>query len=70
MINFHLFKFIIANFFIFHFLWYLHPPYVRKKVEDRIEELEDRLANTVPNKHTQRSIDFIRAPSWQNVGMI
>ena len=32
-----------------------------EKVEDRIKELEDRLANTVPNKHTQRSINFIRA---------
>lgn len=32
-----------------------------EKVEERIKELEDRLANTIPNKHTQKSINFIRA---------
>ncbi|MBN1215534.1 MAG: 50S ribosome-binding GTPase [Candidatus Lokiarchaeota archaeon] len=32
-----------------------------EKVEDRIKELEERLANTIPNKHTMRSINFIKA---------
>ncbi|MHA1916359.1 MAG: GTPase [Promethearchaeota archaeon] len=31
------------------------------KVEDRIKELEERLANTTPNKATQRSINYIKA---------
>jgi small GTP-binding protein len=32
-----------------------------EKVEDRIKELEDRLANTKVNKATQKSINFIKA---------
>lgn len=32
-----------------------------EKIEERIKELEERMASTVPNKHTQRSINFIRA---------
>ncbi len=32
-----------------------------EKVEERIKELEDRLASTIPNKHTQKSINFIKA---------
>jgi len=34
---------------------------VTEKLEDRLKELEERLASTVPNKHTQRSINFLRA---------
>ena len=32
-----------------------------EKVEDRIKELEERLASTIPNKATQRSINYIKA---------
>ena len=32
-----------------------------EKVEDRIKELEERLANTKVNKATQKSINFIKA---------
>jgi len=32
-----------------------------EKVEDRIKELEERLAETIPNKSTQRSINYIKA---------
>ncbi len=32
-----------------------------EKVEDRIKELEERLASTNPNKSTQRSINYIKA---------
>jgi small GTP-binding protein len=32
-----------------------------EKVEARIKELEERLASTIPNKHTMRSINFIKA---------
>ncbi len=32
-----------------------------EKIEERIKELEQRLADTVPNKHTQRSINYLRA---------
>ena len=32
-----------------------------EKVEDRIKELEERLASTIPNKHTMKSINFIKA---------
>ncbi len=32
-----------------------------EKVEDRIKELEERLATTIPNKATQRSINYIKA---------
>ena len=32
-----------------------------EKVEDRIKELEERLASTIPNKSTQRSINYIKA---------
>jgi small GTP-binding protein len=32
-----------------------------EKVEARIKELEERMANTIPNKHTMRSINFIKA---------
>ncbi len=32
-----------------------------EKVEERIKELEERLESTIPNKHTQRSINFIKA---------
>ncbi|NVM37524.1 MAG: 50S ribosome-binding GTPase [Candidatus Lokiarchaeota archaeon] len=32
-----------------------------EKVEDRIKELEERLATTIPNKSTQRSINYIKA---------
>ncbi|MFX1298975.1 MAG: GTPase [Promethearchaeota archaeon] len=32
-----------------------------EKVEERIKELEERLANTIPNKHTMKSINFIKA---------
>lgn len=34
---------------------------VSEKVEERIKELEERLSKTIPNKHTQKSINFIRA---------
>jgi len=32
-----------------------------EKIEEHIKELEERLASTVPNKHTQRSINYLRA---------
>ncbi len=32
-----------------------------EKVEDRIKELEERLASTKVNKATQKSINFIKA---------
>jgi small GTP-binding protein len=32
-----------------------------EKVEERIKELEDRLANTIPNKHTMKSINYLKA---------
>lgn len=32
-----------------------------EKIEERIKELEERLAKTIPNKHTQKSINYIRA---------
>ena len=32
-----------------------------EKIEDRIKELEERLASTIPNKATQRSINYIKA---------
>ncbi|MFX1339853.1 MAG: GTPase, partial [Promethearchaeota archaeon] len=32
-----------------------------EKVEERIKELEERLANTVPNKHTMKSINYMKA---------
>ena len=32
-----------------------------EKIEDRIKELEERLKNTIPNKHTQKSINFIKS---------
>ena len=32
-----------------------------EKIEDRIKELEERMAKTIPNKHTQKSINFIRS---------
>ncbi|GAG77911.1 unnamed protein product, partial [marine sediment metagenome] len=32
-----------------------------EKVEDRIKELEERMASTQVNKATQKSINFIRA---------
>lgn len=32
-----------------------------EKIEDKIKEYEQRLADTTPNKHTQKSINFIRA---------
>jgi uncharacterized protein len=34
---------------------------VSEKIEDRIKELEERLAATIPNKHTQKSINYLRA---------
>ena len=32
-----------------------------EKLESRIKELEERLAQTIPNKHTQKSINYLRA---------
>jgi hypothetical protein len=32
-----------------------------EKVEERIKELEERLTNTVPNKHTMKSINYLKA---------
>ncbi len=32
-----------------------------EKIEERIKELEERLASTIPNKHTMKSINFIKA---------
>lgn len=32
-----------------------------EKVEERIKKFEERLASTIPNKHTQKSINFIKA---------
>lgn len=32
-----------------------------EKLDERLKELEERMASTVPNKHTQRSINFLRA---------
>ncbi|MHA1734625.1 MAG: OBG GTPase family GTP-binding protein [Promethearchaeota archaeon] len=32
-----------------------------EKIEERIRELERRLADTTPNKHTQKSINYLRA---------
>ncbi|TFG19884.1 MAG: GTP-binding protein [Promethearchaeota archaeon] len=32
-----------------------------EKVEERIKELEERLANTIPNKHTMKSINYLKA---------
>jgi small GTP-binding protein len=32
-----------------------------EKVEERIKELEERLASTIPNKHTMKSINYIKA---------
>ncbi len=32
-----------------------------EKIEERIRELEERLASTIPNKHTMKSINFIKA---------
>jgi len=32
-----------------------------EKIEERIKELEERLVNTIPNKHTMKSINFIKA---------
>jgi len=34
---------------------------VSEKVDEKIKELEERLANTIPNKHTQKSINCIKA---------
>jgi len=31
------------------------------KIEERIRELEERLSKTIPNKHTMKSINFIKA---------
>lgn len=32
-----------------------------EKIQERIDELERRLADTTPNKHTQKSINYLRA---------
>ncbi len=49
---------ILIKFFDFTIFFYSD---MSEKVEDRIKELEERLANTIPNKHTMKSINFIKA---------